>query len=200
MARYRVETLDQAALKRTARELYARAAADFHPQIVIGVRTGGYHVAELMQEGFEPGVRLLEATCRRPGTAKKGNSSLFKKTLKLLPRFVNDRLRIMEHRMLTERAGVAVQQGERTIPESELAAIEVALREHDAARILVVDDAVDTGSTLMTVTKKVGAIASAHATIRTAAVTVTTKTSLIDPDYVIYRDVLCRFPWSFDFR
>ena len=194
----RVETLDPVALKRTARELYAKAEADFHPQIVIGVRTGGYHIADLMQDGFQPGVRLLEATCRRPGTARKSKSSLFKRTLKLLPRGINNRLRLFEHRMLI-RKGMA-EASERIIPENELAAIEVALRGLDAARILVVDDAVDSGSTLLTVTRKVGAIASAHATIRTAAVTVTTKTPLIQPDYVIYRDVLCRFPWSFDFR
>jgi hypoxanthine phosphoribosyltransferase len=199
MATYRVETLDPDRLKQTALALYAKAAADFHPQIVIGVRTGGYHIAELMQAGFEPGVRLLDVTCRRPGTHKKSQSSLFQRTLKLLPRFINDRLRIVEHRMLLQRHAT-VQQSERTIPDSELAAIAVALDGLDAARILVVDDAVDSGSTLLTVTKKIGAIASAHATIRTAAVTLTTRTSLIEPDYVIYRDVLCRFPWSFDFR
>ena len=34
--------------------------------------------------------------------------------------------------------------------------------------------------------------------LRAAAITVTLDDPVVEPDYALYRGVLCRFPWSFD--
>jgi hypothetical protein len=36
------------------------------------------------------------------------------------------------------------------------------------------------------------------AELRTAVITVTLEHPAVQPDYALYRGVLCRFPWSFD--
>lgn len=64
--------------------------------------------------------------------------------------------------------------------------------------ILVVDDAVDSGNTLMAVKETIESLDS-DVEIRTAAITVTTSAPAIIPDYYIYHNrTLIRFPWSKD--
>jgi hypoxanthine phosphoribosyltransferase len=65
-------------------------------------------------------------------------------------------------------------------------------------RVLVVDDAVDSGLTLATVLRVLREISPSNTQFRSAVVTVTLEQPLAEPDYVLYRGVLCRFPWSFD--
>src|SRR5271154_2596221 len=108
--------------------------------MLLGIRSGGYVVAELMAQQF-PQATLLPVTCRRPSTERKQKSSFIKKLLLRLPRAVNDRLRIIEHIMLTQlrppKPGVLIPD------TNELNAIEALLRQRGAANILIVDDAVD---------------------------------------------------------
>lgn len=65
-------------------------------------------------------------------------------------------------------------------------------------RLLVVDDAVDSGVTLATVLNVLRALCPAGTEIRSAVVTVTLDGPLIQPDFALHRGILCRFPWSFD--
>jgi hypoxanthine phosphoribosyltransferase len=67
-----------------------------------------------------------------------------------------------------------------------------------AQRVLVVDDAVDSGVTLATVLRLLRETSPADTELRSAVVTVTLAQPLAEPDFVLYRGVLCRFPWSFD--
>jgi hypothetical protein len=199
--RYRVLTLDQPALKDAAQRLYALAQRDFAPQLIVGVRTGGYLAAELMD--LQDGAILLPLTSQRPGTSispgteAKNRSSFFKHWLRRLPYFVNDRLRIFEHRVLLRKANRT--KGERTLRSDELEAIAAAVAE-GRTRILIVDDAVDSGSTLLAVSARLCELTGSGGIVRTAAITVTTPRPLVEPDYILYRNVLCRFHWSFDFR
>src|SRR5437868_3862861 len=63
---------------------------------------------------------------------------------------------------------------------------------------LVVAEAVDSGTTLSLVLDAVRRRAPHAATIRSAAITVTTERPLTLPDYALYHRQLCRFPWSLD--
>jgi hypoxanthine phosphoribosyltransferase len=197
--RYRVETLDSRALGKAAQTLCTQVAHTFRPHIVIGIRSGGYQLALRMQQNFEAGIRLLDVTCRRPSTAKKNKFRWLWTVMKYMPLWIRDPLRIAEHRARLFKNGL-MRQGQRTIPANEIAAIEEALRDYAQPRVLIVDDAIDTGATLQAVAGQIASIAPMHAMIRTAALTVTSAAPLIEPDYVIYRHVLCRFPWSRDFR
>ena len=63
-------------------------------------------------------------------------------------------------------------------------------------KVLIVDDAVDSGATMLAVAEALRE-ANPEAEIRTAAITVTTPKPLITPDYSMYKDLI-RFPWSMD--
>ena len=66
------------------------------------------------------------------------------------------------------------------------------------AKILIVDDAVDSGYTLKAVLDKVKENVKNESKIFSLAAVVTNKEACIWPDYTLYSDVLIRFPWSLD--
>jgi uncharacterized protein len=195
--KFRVISLDAAGLKQAAGEL-ARQAHEFQPDVIVGIRSGGYRVAAHMAESLQQ-VALLPITCRRPSTQKKESLLLLRKLLQKLPYAVTDRLRVAEHIVLTQlRAPKPVTAG--FVPDAqELTALKQWLGSKDgAARILIVDDAVDSGATLAAVHRLVQSVAYPGSTVKMAAITVTTQYPLIQPDFVLYRYALCRFPWSLD--
>jgi len=191
----KVRSLSQAELAQAAAEL-AMMAHGFNPTLVLGIRTGGYIVAGLMAKHL-PQATLLAVTCQRPGTKKKQVIPFAGKILRALPHSVTDRLRILEHIVLTQLR--TPTQGVLLPEPGELAAIEhYLLTQSGSTRILIVDDAVDSGATLSAVYKAVQGIAGSGAVIKIAALTVTTASPLLEPDFSLYRYVLCRFPWSLD--
>lgn len=198
--KFEVRTFDERGLQAAAHALGAVVLQDYRPNIVIGVRTGGYYFADLMMEALPVEAILLPITCRRPSTAKKQRFGMVKGALMALPHPVTDCLRVIEHKMLTEMRE-ARPLTDYTADSDEMAQIEhlVTLRGAES-RILVVDDAVDSGATLQAVCATLQSLLPQDALLKTAALTVTTSEPLIEPDYRLYRHVLCRFPWSLDFR
>lgn len=198
-SKFHVRTLDQAALRKASEDLSNIAFGNFTPTIYLGIRTGGYVVAELMAQATPQPVRLLPITCRRPSTAKKNNLPFVKETLKRLPHFISDRLRIMEHIYLTQ---IKKPRDAQVVPdEAELSVLRQVLAEQGAeARVLVIDDSIDSGATVAAVLAVVRTLAHPAAQIKTAAVTITTAHPLVEPDFSLYRYALCRFPWSLDFK
>jgi hypoxanthine phosphoribosyltransferase len=196
--KFTVRTLTPTALDEAARALYEQARAALAPNLVVGVRTGGYVVAERMLAAAGANVTLLPITCRRPSTGKKNRMGFVKLALKQLPRVVNDRLRIIEHKILTQRK--TPQPVAFTPDAQELGVLRAHLAQAGAqARVLIVDDSVDSGATLQAVERIVREAAAPGGRVETAAITVTTSAPLLQPTYSLYRYVLCRFPWSLDF-
>ncbi len=191
--KFTVRTLDKAGFQQAASDLARQVQGQ--PQLVIGIRSGGYALAQAMLPGL-PGAQLLPITCRRPSTEAKQASPL-KAWLRKLPRVLNDALRLVEHMILTQwrtpRPGHFIPDAD------ELSAIEAALQQQGITRILVVDDAVDSGATLQAVLELLKRLAPTAA-ITSAVITVTTDAPLVQPDVMLYRYTLCRFPWSLDAR
>ncbi len=172
----------------------------FRPNIVLGIRSGGFLVAELMAEALPTEAILLPITCRRPSTGKKKRFQAVKDLLMSLPNALTDRLRVLEHMLLTQMREPQAR-ADFTPDANELGQIAHLLRLRGAdARVLIVDDAVDSGATLLAVMNIVRDVMHPEAILKTAALTVTTSAPLVQPDYVMYRYVLCRFPWSLDFK
>jgi predicted amidophosphoribosyltransferase len=163
--------------------------------MLIGIPTGGMHVANAMAAAAD-GLPVIPLTCRRPSSQRKSWPAV-RKLIAALPRPALDRLRLLEHALLTSRAVAADNTRSFDAKEYDalLAAIAVA---GPRPSLLVVDDAVDTGATLSAVLRTVARCAPAGATIRSAAITVTTSRPLVSTDYALYREKLCRFPWSLD--
>lgn len=162
------------------------ASTAVHPEVVIGIASGGDFVA---QQIF-PQLPHCSVTLRRPSTARKERKWV-KAVVKSLPLWLRDRLRLLEAKRLAHKTPKPVATELIELPDLIL----------NSKTVLVVDDAVDSGVTLHTV---VQAIKQRYpqAEVLTAVLNVTTLNPLIKPDFVLYpqAEVLIRFPWSIDYR
>lgn len=191
-------SLDRRGFDQACAELMLLVVQDGRPDVLIGIRTGGFYVADAMAEAIDQPLPVLSITCRRPSTRYKGGLGGLKTIIAKLPRPIVDRLRIIEHAVLTRRAR-PITQVDFQFDAAEIAALDAWLGQAGAnPRIVIIDDAVDSGATLSRVLGLVTDLARPGATICSAAITVTTAQPLIQPDYSLYRQQLCRFPWSLD--
>jgi hypothetical protein len=141
-------------------------------------------------------VPVLPLTCRRPSTRWKSMVPGLKTILSLAPEPVLNTLRQAEHRLLASRRRQVVAP---PVDFTEAAAIGAWLaRPAPSEGVIVVDDAVDSGATLAVVLKTLREVCPTMTRLRTAVITVTLEHPAVEPDYTLYRGVLCRFPWSFD--
>ncbi len=196
-ARSTVISLDQAGFDAACAELFGTVQQSFQPDLLIAIPTGGLWVAEAMARSVTRAVPpILKLTCRRPSTQAKQGSRLFRTLLTRLPRPVLDRLRLLEHWLIARRGPPST---ERIFDPAEHAALQSWFATSGPApRILVVDDAVDSGATLAAVLAELRRIAPETASLRSAAVTITTPQPLVRPDFALFNRQLCRFPWSMD--
>ncbi len=192
-----VRTLDRTDFETACTALMAVVEQSYAPTLLIGVRTGGLVVAEAMARAATAQIPVAPLTCRRAATVAKARLPMLAPALAALPRRVTDTLRVAELRLSAgrRRSRVPVQE----VDQAEADAIAVRLRAAPAGeRLLVVDDAVDSGVTLDAVLRVLRGFCQTDIEIRSAAVTVTLDNPLVQPDFALHRGVLCRFPWSFD--
>lgn len=179
----RVTTLDRQAFAEVCNRLESIViAAGFVPDAVLSIAKGGVYVGERLFQA----VPHFDTSLQRPSTRYK--RPRLKALLRRLPRPALDALRKAEAMLLGVRKPRPIDIAQVIIP-TEIAT---------GKRILVVDDAVDSGATLDGVVRALRVVAP-EADVRSAVVTVTTKHPLIAPDFTIYNDLtLIRFPWSMD--
>ncbi|MDM1297855.1 hypothetical protein HXZ94_05005 [Empedobacter falsenii] len=162
--------------------------------LVIGIKEGGIPIAGLVKSILEKKTStqldFITIKCQRPSTKSKKKNSivkyLLKNLFKILPQFFLNQVRIYEHKFLMNNKN---QDREVHFPQNS------DFNKYD--KILVVDDAVDSGYTLKNVVEKLEKNNSS-AKIYSLAVVVTDKNAVKIPDYYLYSDVLIRFPWSLD--
>ena len=193
-----VKTIDGVGLRDAANALNMLIFQNFVPDIIIGIRTGGYVAAEIMAKEAKHKPQLLAISRQRTSTQRKNKIKCLKKILRLLPYTITDYLRILEHKLLNFKSATEQQSFSPNI--DELSTLRGALRARENCKILIVDDAIDSGATMKAVLDVVRAEANSACIIKTATITVTTDSPIIQPDYTLYRHVLCRLPWSFDFK
>lgn len=165
---------------------YARGGV---PDLIIAIPSGGVYVAEYIRKVF-PTADYAELGGRRKGTEEKGRLAWL---LRRLPYRITDFLRIREARMLA---------GCKHEVKAIAADAETVWKIRSARRVLVVDDAVDSGATMAGVIRAVRGL-NPYAEVRSAAIVVTTPDAIVKPDYTIYKaetGTLVRFPWSNDFH
>jgi hypoxanthine phosphoribosyltransferase len=178
-------------------ELMQMVEADYAPTLAVGIRTGGFAVAESMVRAASTPLPVLPVTCRRAATGAKARLPLLRSALTALPRPALDLLRRVEHRLFI--APRTRQARPQQVGHAELDMIAASLAHRPSqSRILVTDDAIDSGATLATVLQLVRAVCPSGTEIRTAVITQTLEQPIATPDYVLFHNTLCRFPWSFD--
>jgi hypoxanthine phosphoribosyltransferase len=193
-----VISLDRSGFDAACGRLMEIAQRNCTPDVLVGIRSGGFYVAEAMAKASVKPLPVLAITCKRPSTRLKEATTIVKQLLTKLPRPVVDWMRGVEHVILTARPKQPKPES-RKFDEAEMARLEQWLAEAgDCPTILIVDDSVDTGATLALVRDVIRKRAPAGAIIRSAVITVTTDAPLIVPDYTLLHRKLCRFPWSLD--
>ena len=191
-----IRTLDPAEFDVACVALMHLIESDYAPDLVVGVRTGGLLVAEAMTRAASASVPAMPLTCRRPSTGLKSRIPGLQAMLGAMPEALRNGLRHAEHHLMSRRRKSASSP---PVDRAEAEAIGTWLAETpDATRVLVADDAVDTGVTLATVLRTLRDGCPPGTQLRTAVITVTLDNPVVEPDYALYRGVLCRFPWSFD--
>lgn len=197
-----VHNLDKGKFESACAALMYQVLEEYRPDLIVGIRTGGFVVAEAMAHAAPHTIPVMPLTCRRASTGVKSRLKLLPTILAALPRPAVDCLRWGEHHLLTARR--RTQTKVQHVDHTEATEIGRRLTQGSqssgamSSRVLVVDDAVDSGVTLATVLRLLRESSPADTQFRSAVVTVTLAQPLAEPDYVLYRGILCRFPWSFD--
>jgi phosphoribosylpyrophosphate synthetase len=162
------------------------------PGLLIGIESGGGHIVRKMNELGAHGHEHAFLSASRGGSKVKKRMGI-QGVLRLLPRFLNNFLRVLEHnaREFMFRPEQPIGARSVQVPEETLRKV------RQASVIWLVDDAIDTGSSIRQI-KSVLAEVNPAATVLVASVVQTFKTPLSTPDVVLYKGVLVRFPWSQD--
>lgn len=199
----RVITLNNKALEEHASRLAGMVASDGRRyDAIVGVRRGGSIVCDAFCRHF-PGVKFgfrTDVSLQRPSTKKK--DGWVSKFLKKLPYWMLNLMRMAESRLLEWKnrrfARQSVRESVHTVdlPDSLMS----LLKEKETPKILIIDDAIDSGGTLSAV---IHSLKEKNPRTQTsvAVITETTDSPCIRADYTIYRDrTLIRFPWSNDYK
>jgi len=187
----RVITLNNNAFKKKCSELIEKI--DFQPDLIIGVQNGGAFVLnEFKISGKFGGADFEVVKIQRKDNFK--NNFFAKLFLKYIPLKLADKLRVYEHSQVMDSL--------RSLTEKQLLSLEINSDiDHQKApkSILLVDDAIDTGSTMFVVKNNLARIFG-DCQIKTAVISWTIPESIVKPDFYIFNDVLVRYPWSKDFK
>lgn len=198
-----VLTLNQQALDKHAERLAALVAASITEKeesfdALIAVLTGGGLVADSFCRAFP--ARLYAMRCdvelQRPSTRRKNGP--LGALLRRLPLWLLDWLRMAESSLLrlTHRHKPSHPLPEVKLPD-DLAARLTSL---SAPKVLLIDDAIDSGDTLAAVIESLKK-ANPEVSVSVAVLTVTTRRPRVKADFALYTNsTLIRFPWSKDYK
>lgn len=194
----RVLTLDEKDLDRHARMLAKAVAPKGHFDAIVGVKRGGAYVADAFCRHFPRDAYGLrsDVALQRPSTKKKGAG--LARILKRLPLPLLDLMRMAEAKALEWLHSPTSPPPERKtdIP----ADLRQLLATTERPKILLIDDAIDSGDTLFAIVEALKNT-NRQTRITTAVITVTTWRPRILPDFTLYKNrTLLRFPWSDDYR
>jgi len=164
--------------------------------LVLGIAEGGIPVAEMVYEFFKKEtqneVNLAFVKVQRPSTKQKKANPKREKILKslfsVLPKFVLNYLRILEHKKLKNRSEADLKR------EIHYASL-IEFSNYD--QVWIVDDAVDSGASMKAVVDDLSFKIN-KLRIKTLSVVVTQENPIFMPDLYLFQNVLIRFPWSLD--
>ena len=164
---------------------------------LVAVRRGGSLVCDAFCRHFNGsyGARY-DVTRQRPSTRRKGKA--VSALLKCLPLPILDIMRMAESFLLSirRRSDTTPSMAEIEMPLG----LRKILKEEKFPKILIIDDAIDSGDTLFDIVATLKKT-NPNAVIRIAVLTETTRNPRIRADVALYRNrTLIRFPWSNDYK
>lgn len=195
----KVITLSQKELRSEAFALCNAIRKDnFTPAIILGIATGGIYISQPIKEYFEEKAWhgfYAEIKLSRHTTKIKKSINI-KSILQRLPYSILNLLRMLEVTLFEKMKSNTYN------PNKESRVIltkELQDNIKNAKSILLVDDAIDTGTTLLAIKNVIKSL-NPHIIIKVAVLTVTHKKPYIVPDYTNHKRILLRCPWAEDYK
>lgn len=195
----KVLTISQNELKNLSYKLLSMIKKDqISTDIIIGIATGGVYVSSQIQKKLTKenwGGQYYEIKLSRQSTETKKTLKL-KRILTKFPYFILNILRKLEVFLFENfKAKEYNSSKENKVHLSN----DLINNIKNSNSILLIDDAIDTGSTILSIKNVIKRI-NPNITIKTAVLTVTHKKPYIEPDYTLFKRVLLRGPWAEDYR
>ncbi|MBH1928443.1 phosphoribosyltransferase [Serratia rubidaea] len=173
-------------------QLADKVSSEYSPDLIVGVATGGEFVAKKIAERLNVPTLIIK---RQRNATKYKSKFKISKLLPLLPRVVNDKLRIVEikyNEWMFNKKGRIISPGNVIFKEGD---VEQLAR---SKKIILVDDSVDSGGTFVDCLKFLNNHCEQGTTIKTAALNVTFSDPVVKPDFCMYEEILLRCPWAND--
>ena len=185
----KVVDIDLFLLKKMSRELGLLVKeGGFTPRHILCVERAGLLVGYELADLFMCKVSGIRAS--RYGTSLKSKGKII---LRNLPRFMTHFLRSVELKSqvhdVNSARNVSFEFNELP-PFDEKPAVD--------ENILIVDDAIDTGHSLVAVINFLLEHGYSKENLKVAVLTTTGEGSVINADYSLLKNVICAFPWSYD--
>lgn len=170
------------------------AQTDFRPDIVVGVLNGGKTIFDQYKKSPQFNqAHFVEVKLQRQSTKVKKNKWV-KTLLRAMPYWLSNRLRVIESNKVRAKIN--------SINKADLSTTAFLL-DHlptiDARKILIVDDAIDSGKTMYVLYQQLQK-KYPNAELKSAVLAWTIPTSIVQPNYYLYKNTLLRYPWSKDFK
>lgn len=172
---------------------------NYKPDIVIGIAKGGAKVGAKVYEYIKIGnsnVRYCDVKIQHPCTIFMKNFGI-KKLFKIMPKSSLNLLRkiilyIREFNWTYFSHNVK-RIGEVKLPDNIIKYIS----NNNYCKILIIDDAIDSGKTVTLLYDYIKSINS-YSIIRCGVLNTTFRKPCFIPHYCLYDRVILRFPWAFD--
>lgn len=167
------------------------------PDAIVGIAYGGSVCAKILARRV--GVPVFAVSLRRPGTARKQKFGA-KVILPVLPYAVTNWLRRWED---ASRKTDPTPPGPDNLPAhlvKDVSSIADQVQQANLNHLLVLDDALDSGVTLWCVREALRQAFGDTVTVGSAVIVQTGDRVAAEADVALYRQILCRFPWSYDYR
>jgi len=193
-----VITLNKIEFKNTCIALGNKISDTGEFTALIGIRKGGAEVAKIIFEHLgqnDVNLQYFEVEATRYTSSIK-NTHGIKQLFKRIPRFFLNWLRIAEHFHVKLRMLIFHEIDRSIYIEQGLVNYLVNLNE---GRLLLIDDAIDSGATIKSLLNELHSINSGLE-YKVAALVVTQSRSIVLADVSLYQQVLLRFPWSSDYK
>lgn len=165
---------------------------------LVGVRSGGVRVAKIIFDVLvkqNDNLKYYEVGASR-GTTPAKKSYIAKVLFKYMPYLFLDALRLSEHYYVSLKLKFSSDTNRSICLDDDLVDY---LSHASAGKLVVIDDALDSGATVKELLDKFLSI-NPDIKYNVAVLVVTQKKPLIHPDLSLYQNVLLRFPWSGDYK
>ena len=193
----KVVTLETSLFRAICHKLALAVKEQYNPDVVIAILSGGGYVAREMLHTLNTGKDIAygEVSACRPGNDLKQKPTT-NAILTSMPRVLLDWARMAESWILR----IFTRAKHRNLSFDNLNDDTISMLNRGNRRILIVDDAIDSGATMTGVINALNEQFPGN-TIKTAAITVTTPQPSHKVDFKIFKNLeLVRFPWSKDMK